>query len=199
LVDEELIRLLKEAGCRRIAFGAESGSQKVLDAMNKGTRVEQIHETAKLCRRFGIETYFYIMLGYPGEEWPDIVKTVELLRQTRPTMFSSTIAYPLPGTEFYEEVQHRLLDMPDWDYTAENRLLFQREYSTRFYQAVQRWLYREWRISRLRHGDDQASPLRRIRYETSRVAAKAVVEVLRRLPPSQPEPGKQPAGAGQKV
>jgi radical SAM superfamily enzyme YgiQ (UPF0313 family) len=182
LMDEELVRLLKGVGCRRIAFGAESGSQKVLDAMNKGTKVEQILQAAELCRRAGIETYFYIMLGYPGEEWGDIRKTIALLRKTRPTVFSSTIAYPLPGTAFYEEVQHRLLDVPDWDYTAENRLLFEREYSTRFYRMVQRWLHREWRASRWRHGDESASPLERLRGLAGLWATRGMVQLLQWLP-----------------
>jgi len=183
LMDEELVRLLGEAGCRRIAFGAESGSQKVLDAMHKGTRVEQIRETAKMCRRHGIETYFYIMLGYPGEEWADIRKTVELLRETRPSMFSSTIAYPLPGTEFYEEVKHRLLDAPDWNYTAENRLLFERGHSTRFYQWVQRWLYHAWKGERLRSGDEHAPLSRRLRNLAGLWASRGMVEVLRQMKP----------------
>jgi anaerobic magnesium-protoporphyrin IX monomethyl ester cyclase len=179
LMDEEMVRLLKEAGCVRIAFGAESGSQKVLDAMNKGTRVEQIRHTAELCRHFGIETYFYIMLGYPGEEWIDIRKTVALLKETRPDAFSSTIAYPLPGTDFYEDVKHRLLDRPDWDYTAENRLLFQREYSTPFYQWVQRWLHQEWHAARLRAGDDQAPFPQRVRRLGGRLVSRGMVELLR--------------------
>ena len=179
LMDEELVRLLKEAGCVRIAFGAESGSQKVLDAMNKGTRVAQIRQAAGLCRRFGIETYFYLMLGYPGEAWSDIRQTVELLKETRPDMFSSTIAYPLPGTEFYEDVKHRLLDMPDWDYTAENRLLFQRQYSTPFYQWVQRWLHQEWHVARLRHGEEQAPFLGRLRRTAGRWTARGMVELYR--------------------
>ena len=182
LMDEELVRLLKEAGCIRIAFGAESGSQKVLDAMNKGTRVEQIRQASDLCRRFGIETYFYIMLGYPGEEWADIQKTVELLKDTRPTTFSSTLAYPLPSTEFYEEVKHRLLDTPDWDYTAENRLLFERQYSTPFYQWVQRWLHQEWHAARLRHGDDHAPVWGRLRRLAARGTSRAMVEITRHLP-----------------
>jgi anaerobic magnesium-protoporphyrin IX monomethyl ester cyclase len=182
LMDEELVRLLKEAGCIRIAFGAESGSQKVLDAMNKGTQVEQIRQASDLCRRYGIETYFYIMLGYPGEEWPDILKTAALLRKSRPDTFSSTIAYPLPGTNFYDEVKHRLLDTPDWDYTAENRLLFEREYSTRFYRWVQRWLYQEWRAARLRHGEATAPAIRRLRQEAGRWTSRGMVEVLRHLP-----------------
>lgn len=182
LMDEELVRLLKEAGCVRIAFGAESGSQKVLDAMNKGTQVEQIRLAAGLCRHYGIETYFYIMLGYPGEEWPDILMTVDLLKETRPDTFSSTIAYPLPGTDFFEEVKHRLLDTPDWDYTAENRLLFERQYSTRFYRWVQRWLHQEWRAARLRHGEASAPPLRQLRHQAGRLTSRGMVELLRHLP-----------------
>lgn len=182
LMDEELVRLLREAGCVRIAFGAESGSQRVLDAMNKGTRVEQIRWAAELCRRFGIEIYFYIMLGYPGEEWPDILKTVALLKETRPDQFSSTIAYPLPSTDFFEEVKHRLLDAPDWDYTAENRLLFEREYSTRFYRWVQRWLHQEWHMARLRHGDEQASPAGRLRKTAGLWGSRVMSSLLRYAP-----------------
>jgi anaerobic magnesium-protoporphyrin IX monomethyl ester cyclase len=181
LLDEEMVRLLQEAGCVRIAFGAESGSQKVLDAMNKGTRVEQIRQAATLCRQAGIETYFYIMLGYPGEDWDDIHKTVDLLKETRPTQFSSTIAYPLPGTEFFEEVQHRMLDSPDWDYTAENRLLFQREYSTHFYRWVQRWLHQEWHVARLHHSEEHAAPTERIRRLAGLWTSRTMVQLLRRL------------------
>jgi radical SAM superfamily enzyme YgiQ (UPF0313 family) len=182
LMDEELVRLLQEAGCIRIAFGAESGSQKVLNAMNKGTRVEQIRRAAELCRRAGIEIYFYIMLGYPGEEWPDICKTVKLLKETRPDQFSCTIAYPLPSTEFFEEVKHRLLDTPDWDYTAENRLLFRREYSTRFYRWVVRWLHQEWHISQLRHGQEQANLAGWLRRLAGLGASRLMVSLLRYAP-----------------
>jgi radical SAM superfamily enzyme YgiQ (UPF0313 family) len=182
LVDEELVRLLREAGCRRIAFGAESGSQRVLDAMSKGTRVEQIRRTAVLCRASGIETYFYIMLGYPGEEWDDIRQTIALLRETRPTAFSSTIAYPLPGTAFYEQVQDRLVGTPDWDYTAENRLLFRRTYSTRFYRWVQRLLDQEWRAARLRHGEEKPSARAALRHRAGLWAARLAVQALRRVP-----------------
>jgi radical SAM superfamily enzyme YgiQ (UPF0313 family) len=182
LMDEEMVRLLREAGCARIAFGAESGSQRVLDAMDKGTQVEQIRQAAALCRRHGIETYFYIMLGYPGEEWTDIRQTVELLRQTRPDQFSSTVAYPLPGTAFYDEIKHRLLDTPDWDYTAENRLLFRREHSTRFYRWVQRWLHQEWHAARLHHGEEETTPAGRARRLAGLWASRAMVHLLRHLP-----------------
>ena len=180
LMDEEVARLLKEAGCRRIAFGAESGSQRILDAMHKGTRVEEIRRATDLCRRYGIETYLYLMLGYPGEGWTDIKKTVDLLKDTRPDQFSSTLAYPLPGTAFYEEIRHCLLAEPDWDYTAENRLLFRRSHSTRFYRWTQRWLTNEWRAARLRHGEDHAPVFRRVYRQASVWASRGMVEFLRR-------------------
>ena len=161
LLDAEMALHLRDIECRRIHFGAESGSQAVLDAMNKGITVEQIHSAARLCRQLGIETYFYMMVGYPGESWVDLQRSVALLRQTRPDAFSTTIAYPLPGTPFHEEVMDRLVcgaqTAPDWIHTAENRLLFQRgRYSTFFYRRVIRWFHSEWRDARL--GAQDATP-----------------------------------------
>ena len=185
LVDDEMIRLLKAAGCRRLAFGAESGSQRVLDAMHKGTQVDQLYRTAEICRKYGIETYFYIMLGYPGEQWEDIEATIRLLRETRPDEFSSTVAYPLPGTEFYEQVKDRLVaagSAADWEHSAQNRLLFERAYSTRFYNWTQRLMRKEWLAARVAADEVKLSPSSRVRLEASRLAARAAVEALRRQP-----------------
>jgi radical SAM superfamily enzyme YgiQ (UPF0313 family) len=157
LLDEELVRLLQGAGCKRIALGTESGSQRVLDAMSKGTTVEQIRRAATICREAGIETYFYMMVGYPGEEWADLKLSARLLRETRPDAFSTTIAYPLPGTAFYEHVRDQLPAgygaMGDWDYTAENKLLHATgRYDTTFYRRVIRWFHSEWRDARVQAG-----------------------------------------------
>jgi radical SAM superfamily enzyme YgiQ (UPF0313 family) len=149
LATEEMLTDLKEMGCRKIFFGAESGSQKVLNAMNKGAKVSQIYRAAELCHKLGIHTYFFMMVGYLTEEWEDLQLSVKLLRETLPDEFSTTIAYPLPGTPFYEQVRDRLMFdaewMRDWDYTAENKLLFRRgKYNTVFYRWVARWLHEEW-------------------------------------------------------
>lgn len=157
LLDEELVRLLQEVGCTRIALGTESGSQRVLDAMTKGTTVEQIRRAAAICRQAGIETYFYMMVGYPGEEWADLKLSARLLRETRPDAFSTTIAYPLPGTAFYEQVRDRLPAeygaLADWDYTAENKLLYATgRYDQAFYRRVIRWFHSEWRDARIQAG-----------------------------------------------
>ena len=186
LMDEETARLLKDVDCRRIHFGAESGSQALLDAMNKGTRVEEIHAAAELCRRLDIETYFYMMVGYPGEDWSDLEQSVALLRETRPDAFSTTIAYPLPGTPFYEEVQDRLAiqgqAMPDWLHTAENRLLFERaRYSTFFYRRVIRWFHSEWRDARL-STQSNVSPLEWLAAKASLWRDRLMVHAYAQLP-----------------
>ncbi len=186
LASEEMLAALKEMGCRRIYFGAESGSQKVLNAMKKGTKVQQIYEAAKRCKRLGIEVYFFMMVGYPGEEFEDLQQSVRLLRETLPDRFSTTIAYPLPGTPFYEQVRDRLVfDSEwniDWDYTAQNRLLFRRErYNTRFYRWVIRWFQKEWEEARLRAGW-RPPWFRRLRVRTGLWITRLVVHLLARWP-----------------
>jgi radical SAM superfamily enzyme YgiQ (UPF0313 family) len=199
LVDREMAQLLKEAGCKRIAFGTESGSQRILDAMNKATTVEQIHRAAAVCQDLGIETYFYMMVGYLGEEWQDLVLSVKLLRETRPDMFSTTIAYPLPGTAFYEQVQHRLPDghaaVSDWDYTAENRLLYGAgRYGTAFYRRVIRWFHSEWRDARIRAGEP-ISAVGRIKSKAGLWRDRLLVNLLARIPSASGQ--ARPSGAGQ--
>jgi anaerobic magnesium-protoporphyrin IX monomethyl ester cyclase len=186
LMDEEMARLLKDVGCRRIHFGAESGSQAVLDAMKKGTTIEEIYRAADICKRVGIETYFYMMVGYPGETWSDLRESVTLLRDTLPDAFSTTIAYPLPGTPFHDEVRHRLASKGqangDWLHTAENRLLFQRgAYSTFFYRRVIRWFHSEWRDARLR-SDGSASPLKWLTAKAGLWRDRLLVHAYAQLP-----------------
>jgi anaerobic magnesium-protoporphyrin IX monomethyl ester cyclase len=186
LIDRDVLGWLKEAGCVRIALGAESGSQRVLDAMTKGTRVHEIYRAAELCHEFGIEVYLYIMVGYPGEEWKDIQATMRMLRQTLPDQFSSTIAYPLPGTKFYEQVHDQLTENPDWAYTAENRLLHRGRYNTRFYRWVQRWFHMEWQQARLQAGRIRLGLGARIRARAGLWLSRLMVRLLRHVSSSAP-------------
>jgi anaerobic magnesium-protoporphyrin IX monomethyl ester cyclase len=186
LATEEMLGALKEIGCKKIFFGAESGSQKVLDAMDKGAKVSQIYQAAALSKQLAIETYFFMMVGYPGEEWEDLLQSVKLLRETLPEEFSTTIAYPLPGTKFYEQVRDRLLFDSDWnvdwDYTAENRLLFQRaRYNTLFYRWVIRWFRSEWQDAWLKAGKP-ASFMRRTRIKFFLWLNRIMVRLLASLP-----------------
>lgn len=184
LVDVPLLQALREIGCRKIHFGAESGSQKVLNAMKKGTKVEQIYRAAEACREVGIHVYFFMMVGYPGEEMEDLRASVKLLTEALPDSFSTTIAYPLPGTEFYQQVRERILhDGDDWAFTAENKLLFERgKHNTRFYRWVQRWFNKEWEMARLRAGKLRVSALKRARIALGLQVSRGMVELLARLP-----------------
>lgn len=186
LATEEMLTALKAMGCKKIYFGAESGSQKVLDAMNKGAKISQIYRAAELCKRLAIETYFFMMVGYPGEDWADLRLSVKMLRETLPDTFSTTIAYPLPGTPFYEQVRDRLMFEADWtldwDYTAENKLLFRRgRYNTLFYRWVIKWFKKEWEDARLRQGRP-APLLRRWRIKAALWLSRGMVRLLAHSP-----------------
>jgi radical SAM superfamily enzyme YgiQ (UPF0313 family) len=186
LMDEEMAGMLKEIGCFRIHFGVESGSQSVLNAMDKGVSVAQIQQAAKVCRDLGIESYYYMMVGYPGEAWQDLKRSVKLLRETRPDVFSTTIAYPMPSTEFYEQVRHRMVvkgdSIPDWSHTAENRLLFQRgRYNTFFYRWVIRWFHLEWKDAWLQAGK-RVSRLEALKTKAGLWMTRLVVNLIARMP-----------------
>lgn len=199
LASDELLADLKAIGCRKIFFGAESGSQKVLNAMDKGARVSQIYDAAERCKRLGIDMYFFMMVGYPGEEWSDLQLSAKLLRKTLPEDFSTTIAYPLPGTKFYEQMRDRLIFESDWqldwDYTAENRLLFQRErYNTFFYRLVIRWFHKEWEDAWLIEGE-KTTMWRRMRIKLGLWAYRSAAAIMARAPMTagvrfEPAPGR---------
>jgi anaerobic magnesium-protoporphyrin IX monomethyl ester cyclase len=166
--------------------------------MTKGTTVAQIDRTAEICREVGVETYFYMMVGYPGEEWRDLKQSVALLRRTRPDAFSTTIAYPLPGTAFYEQVRHRLpgggTETLDWDYTAENRLLFAAgRYDTTFYRRVIRWFHSEWKDAQLRAGMP-VSMRERLRAAVGLWRDRLLVRLLAHLPFLTANPQRRQAG-----
>jgi len=186
LASEEMLADLQAIGCKKIFLGAESGSQKVLDAMNKGAKVSQVYRAAEHCKHLGIEMYFFMMVGYPGEEWADLQQSVDMLRKTLPDSFSTTIAYPLPGTPFYEQMRDRLLFESDWnvdwDYTAENRLLFHRErYNTFFYRQVIRWFHKEWEDAGLQAGRP-TSLLGRVKIKLGLWMYRFIVSLLAHAP-----------------
>ena len=93
---------LRDAGCREVWLGAESGSQKILDAMHKGTRVAEIAQARRALGAEGIRVGFFLMLGYLGEELDDILATRDLVERTRPDDIGVSVAYPLPGTKFFD-------------------------------------------------------------------------------------------------
>lgn len=149
LVDEEMMRGLAAAGAYRIWFGAESGAQHVLDAMNKGTKVEEIHRACRWAHEAGIEVGLFIMLGYPTETRADVLSTLRLVKEIDPEVFGIAVAFPMKGTDFYEQIEPLVKSESQWTQTNENKLVFQGQYRPRFYWFAERLLHNEVALHRL--------------------------------------------------
>lgn len=135
----EVLRVLKDCGCFRIWIGAESGSQRILDAMDRRVDAEQVREMIKDARREGIQAGTFIMLGYPGETEEDITLTVEHLKDANPDLFTITIAYPIKGTGLFEEVQATSFSNMNWAERTDRDVDFKRTYPRRYYDFAVRW------------------------------------------------------------
>ena len=148
-LDEASVRALRRAGCRTVWMGAESGSQKILDAMDKGTTVEQIRVAARRLHVHGIEVGFFLQFGYPGEGLDEIEKTRALIDECRPDDIGISVAYPLPGTRFYSRVRAQLGTQRHWTDSADLAMMYEGPFRTRFYRALHRVVHKEFRR---RHG-----------------------------------------------
>jgi anaerobic magnesium-protoporphyrin IX monomethyl ester cyclase len=127
---------LRRAGCVEVWMGAESGSQKILDAMDKGTRIDQIAKARENLRREGIRACYFLQFGYPGETWQDIQSTIRLVHDTRPDDIGVSVSYPLPGTKFFERVQAQLGEKTNWSDSEDLSMMFQGAYTNEFYRAL---------------------------------------------------------------
>ena len=113
-VTPDVARALAASGCTMLWMGAESGSQKILDAMEKGLRVDDIRAANRLLKSAGIDVGLFLQFGYPGETWDDIEATLQLARELEPADIGVSVSYPLPGTRFYERVQQELGAKQNW-------------------------------------------------------------------------------------
>ena len=149
LVDRQILKGLSETGCFRIWYGAESGSQKVLDSMRKGTTVEQVREAARITQELGMQAGFFILLGYPDETTADIRATIDFLKETRPDVVGTSVAFPIKGTEFYERVANRVIPNENWSSRNQNKLLFKGKYPRLYYWFAARWLVKEVNVDKM--------------------------------------------------
>jgi anaerobic magnesium-protoporphyrin IX monomethyl ester cyclase len=141
LLQENYIKDLARAGCHNIWMGAESGSQKILDAMDKGTTVEQIFQSTRLLKKNGIHPSFFIQFGYPGETKEDIAKTIRMIRELMPYEIGISVSYPLPGTPFYERVKTELTKKSNWTDSDELLLMFHNTYPPEYYKKLHRYVH----------------------------------------------------------
>ncbi len=133
-LNERMAEALRELGCMRVWIGSESGSQRILDAMQRGVTVEQVRRAVELCRRTGIETGMFLMWGYDGEELSDIEATVDHVKQCRPDIFFTTVSYPIKGTPYFEKVADRVVNIKPWAATTDREVQIRGRHSRRFYR-----------------------------------------------------------------
>ena len=136
LIDPPVAEALRAAGAEEVWLGIESGSQRILDAMDKGTRVETARLATRALRQHGIRVGWFLQLGYPGEDWDDIMLTRDLVRDEAPDDIGVSVSYPLPGTVFHDRVVAELGARRNWHDTDELAMLFQGTFVTAFYRMV---------------------------------------------------------------
>ncbi|HLF01146.1 MAG TPA: radical SAM protein, partial [Anaerolineales bacterium] len=148
LVTESVVAALASAGCKTVWLGAESGSQKILDAMDKGDTVGDIYNAARQLRRVGIEVGFFLQFGYPGETWDDIQLTLKMVRECQPDDIGISVSYPLPGTKFFERVKLELGEKQNWIDSNDLAMLYRGPYPTEFYRILHGRVHHEFRARR---------------------------------------------------
>jgi radical SAM superfamily enzyme YgiQ (UPF0313 family) len=137
---DDILEKMSRLGAARIWYGSESGSQRILDAMQRRVTVEEIRTVTQQARRHGIQTGLFVMLGYPGEELSDIEETVDHLKSAGADTFLTTVAYPIKGTEFHTAVRTKIRGGSSWESGSDRQLSFAGRYSHRFYWFANRYV-----------------------------------------------------------
>ena len=143
LMTEDTVTALRKAGCEEVWMGVESGSQRILDSMDKDLTLTQVREARDRLRTYGIRACYFLQFGYPGERWEDIAKTIRLVRETKPDDIGVSVSYPLPGTKFYDSVAAQLGTKKNWNDSDDLAMMFQGGYSSEFYKALRDALHLE--------------------------------------------------------
>jgi anaerobic magnesium-protoporphyrin IX monomethyl ester cyclase len=145
LMTRGTVAALKQAGCVEVWMGAESGSQQVLNAMEKGIKVEDVYRARDNLSRYGIRACLFLQFGYPGEGWDEIEATIRMVRDVQPDDIGISVSYPLPGTRFFQLVSEQLGGKANWSESGDLSMMFQGAFSSDFYRALADALHLEIR------------------------------------------------------
>lgn len=154
----EMMDLLAELGCFRMWIGSESGSQRILDAMDRGVKVEQVQAAVMMCRERGIQSGMFLMWGYEGEEIEDIEATIQHVRTSKPDVFLTTVSYPIKGTPYYNRIASRLVQIGPWNRTSDRELKIRGRHSRNFYAHADRLLRDEVALAYLPSTNSSDAP-----------------------------------------
>ncbi len=152
-LNSEVFDLLAELGCFRIWVGSESGSQRILDAMERGVKVEQVQQAVEQARSRGIQSGMFLMWGYEGEELQDIEATIAHVKRTDPDIFFTTVAYPIKGTPYFKSISDRLVQLKPWAQSSDREIEVSGRRSRNFYDCADRLLRDEVALAKLQRGE----------------------------------------------
>lgn len=174
-LNDEILSLLKEVGCFRIWIGAESGSQKIIDLMDRRVDVNVVKEAIQKTNALGMETGTFIMLGYPGETEEDIATTIQYLKEANPTLYTITVAYPIKGTSLYTEVESKITNQLDWETSTDREIEFERTYSKKFYKYAVSKVVNEVEF----HRENSKITLKALKFKTKSFLAFGLMKLNR--------------------
>jgi anaerobic magnesium-protoporphyrin IX monomethyl ester cyclase len=174
MMKEEVLATLAELGCYRIWIGSESGSQRVLDAMHRGVKAEQVQWATRMAQKHGIQVGMFLMWGYEGETLEDIEATIDHVKKANPDIFFTTVAYPIKNTAYYDEVSDRVRLEKDWADATDRDQAIAGRHSRAYYKNADRWLRSEVAASRLDATDPVGASSRRMEAEDARASLLAV-------------------------
>lgn len=153
-LNQQVVDTLAEMGCFRVWIGSESGSQRILDAMERGVKVEEVQSGVAMCRSAGIQTGMFLMWGYEGEELSDIEATVEHVKKSDPDIFFTTVAYPIKGTAYFSEVADRVESLKPWIENSDRDFRIRNRHSRQFYRFADKLLRSEVELNRAGYKPD---------------------------------------------
>ena len=179
-MNARVVDTLAEMGCFRVWIGSESGSQRILDEMQRDVTIEQVQQAVALCKARGIQTGMFLMWGYEKEELRDIEATIEHVKRTDPDVFLTTVAYPIKGTPYFEQVAERVEATASWELSSDREFRIRGRRSRRYYAIADQLLRSEVELHRLRRANGQTAPAELIsriaETRSALVAAAAEVE-----------------------
>ena len=174
MMKEEVLATLAEMGCYRIWIGSESGSQRILDTMERRVTVEQVQWATKAAQRHGIEVGMFLMWGYTGETVEDIAATIEHVKKANPDVFFTTVAYPIMNTTYYHEVADRVQLTQDWAESTDRDYVIRGRHSRTYYKYADQWLRNAVEASRLEAADPAMATQKQMEAQSARDAMLAV-------------------------
>lgn len=172
-LNQQVLQQLKEMGCAKIWIGAESGSQRIIDKMDRRVNLNTVTEMMQLTRKMGMQTGTFIMIGYPTETEQDIFQTVTYLKKASPDEFTITKAYPIKGTALYQEIEPDITQQPNWQTSTDRQIDFKRAYSAKYYQYAIRYVVNSVNAHKEKQG---SNALVALKLQTKAVAAKALMK-----------------------